>query len=100
MGIYVSNQILEVPVVGNHPTGIKVVRNVVIVVIPISKAMSCLRQRKFQMQKGRNHFSQICQGSDKKPGSGGGNPKCFSRKDIHEVEKTKFKYDTDMVELK
>ena len=30
----ISNQILEVPVVGNHPAGIKVERSVVIVVIP------------------------------------------------------------------
>ena len=30
----VSNQILEVPVVGNHPVRIKVERSVVIVVIP------------------------------------------------------------------
>ena len=48
----------------------------------------------------KNHFSKLCQSSDKKPGGEVGNPKCFSRKDIHEVEKTKFKYDTDVVEFK
>ena len=37
--------------------------------------------------KRKNHFSKFCQSSDKKPGGGAGNPKCFSRKDIHEVEK-------------
>ena len=30
----VSNQILEIPVVGNHPAGIKVERSVVIAVVP------------------------------------------------------------------
>ena len=50
--------------------------------------------------KKKNHFSKCCQSSDKKPGSRGGKPEHFSRKDIHEVENTKFKYDTDIVEFK
>ena len=37
--------------------------------------------------KKKNHFSKLCQSSDKNPGGGVHNPKCFSRKDIHEVEK-------------
>ena len=49
--------------------------------------------------KKKNHFSKLCWNSDKKPSDGGGNPKCFSRKDIHELGKTKFKYDTDIVEF-
>ena len=50
--------------------------------------------------KMRNHFSKLCWSSDKKLDSGIGNPKCFSRKDIHKVEKSKFKYDTDIVAFK
>ena len=50
--------------------------------------------------KKKNHFSKCCQSSDKNPGGGVSNPKHGSRKDIHEVEKTKFKYDTDIVEFK
>ena len=37
--------------------------------------------------KRKNHFSKLCQSSDKRPGGGVGNPKHFSRKDIHKVEK-------------
>ena len=47
----------------------------------------------------KNYFSKLCQSSEKKPGSGVGNPKCFSRKDFHEVEKSKLEYDTDIVEF-
>ena len=47
--------------------------------------------------KRKNHFSKLCQSSDKKPDSEIGNPKCFLRKDIHEVEKSKFEYDSDIV---
>ena len=96
----ISNQILEVPVVGNHPAGIKVERNVVIVVIPqLPKQCPAYGKECFKCKK-KNHFSKHCQSSDKKPGGGVGKPKCFSRKDIHEVEKTRFKYDTDIVEFK
>ena len=49
--------------------------------------------------KKKNHFSKLCWNLDKKPGGGGGNPKCFSRKDIHELGKTKFEYDTDIMEF-
>ena len=51
----------------------------------------------------KNHFSKLCHinvSSDKKPDSGVNNPKHFSRKDIHEVEKSKFEYDIDIVEFK
>ena len=50
--------------------------------------------------KKKNHFSKLCWSSEKKPGSGIGNPEHFSRKDVHEVEKSKFEYDTDIVEFK
>ena len=50
--------------------------------------------------KKNNHFPKLCKGSDKKPGGWVGNLKCFSSKDIHEVKKTKFKCDTDIVEFK
>ena len=49
--------------------------------------------------KKKNHFSKLCQSSDKKPDSGVGNPKHFSRKHIHEVKKSNFEYDTDIVEF-
>ena len=48
--------------------------------------------------KKKNHFSKLCWSSDKKPHSGISNPKCFSRKVVHEVEK-KFEYDTYIVEF-
>ena len=38
----------------------------------------------------KNHFPKLCQSSGKKLGVGSGNPKSFSRKDVHEVENTKF----------
>ena len=47
----------------------------------------------------KNHFSKLCQSSDKEQGHRCGNPKHFSRKDVHEVKNTKFKYDTDIVEV-
>ena len=50
--------------------------------------------------KKKNHFPKLCQSSDKKPQSRVGNPKCFSRKDVHEVEKSKSEYDTDIDECK
>ena len=50
--------------------------------------------------KKENHFSKLCPSWDKKPDSGIGNPKHFLRKDVHEVEKSKFEYDTDIVEFK
>ena len=54
----------------------------------------------FKYKKKKNHFSKLCQSSDKEPDSGVGNPKCSSRKDVHAVEKSKLEYDTDIVELK
>ena len=52
----------------------------------------------FQMQE--EPFLKTLLEFRKMPGGEGGNPKCFSRKDIHEVENTKFEYDTDIVEFK
>ena len=54
----------------------------------------------FKCKKKKNHFSKLCQSSEKKPGSGLGNPKYFSKKDVYEVEKSKFEYDTDIMEFK
>ena len=51
--------------------------------------MPYLWQGMFQMQQ-EESFLKIFQSSNKKLGGGGGKPKCFSRKDIHEVENTKF----------
>ena len=53
----------------------------------------------FQMQE-EEAFLKLCQSSGKKPGGGVSNPKCFSRKDVHEVEKSKFENDTDIMEYK
>ena len=43
----------------------------------------------FKWEK-KNHFSKLCQSSEKNLVSGVGNPKCFPRKGIHEVETSKF----------
>ena len=53
----------------------------------------------FQIQE-EESFLKLHHSSDKKPDGGVGNPKHFSRKDVHEVEKIKFAYDNDIVELK
>ena len=83
----VSNQILEVPVVGNHPAGIKVERSVVIVVVPTSQS-NVLPVAKHVSNVRRKIISQNSVGSsDKKPVGWGCNHKCFSRKDILEVKK-------------
>ena len=91
----IANQILEVTVVGNHPARIKVEK---IGHSHLPKQCPANGKESFKCKK--NHFSKLCQNSNNRPGSGGGNPKCFSRKDIHEVDKTKFKYDTDIEEFK
>ena len=64
-----------------------------------SKAMSYLWQRMFQVQE-EESFLKLCQSSDKKPGGGVSNSKCFSRKDVHAVEKKQSLNDTDIVEFK
>ena len=66
----------------------------------IQRSKADRKQKECFKCKKKNHFSKLCQSSEKKPGSGVGNPKCFSRKDVHEVEKSKFEYDTDIVEFK
>ena len=95
----VSNQIQKVPVVGNHSKdkGGKKCGNCGHSYPPKqcpAYAKECLKCKK------KNHYSKLCQSSDKKPGGGGGNPKWFSRRDVHEVENTEFKYNTDIVEFK
>ena len=82
----VSNQILEVPVVGNHPAGIKVERSMVIMVVPTFPKQCPVYGKECFKCKKKNHFSKLCWSSEKKPGIGVGNPKHFSRKDVHEVE--------------
>ena len=95
----VFNQTLEVPVVENHQARIKVERNVVIVVISTLQSNALPMAR--NVSNARRIISQNLVGSsDSKPGGWGGNPKHFSRKDVNEVENTKFKYDTDIVEFK
>ena len=95
----ISNCILEVPVVENHPARIKVERNVVIVVVPTSKGMPCLWQGMLQMQEEESFLKTLLKFQIRSQVEGG-NPKHFSRKDVHKVENTKFEYDTDIVESK
>ena len=92
-------QILDVPMARNHPAGIKVERSVVIVVIPtfqsnvlpMVKNVSNARRIMSQSFVGVQRKSQIV---------GFATLNVFSRKDVHEVENSKFEYDTDIVEFK
>ena len=86
----ISIQILEVPVVGNHPARIKVERSVVTVVIPTFQSIVLPMAKNVSNARRRiisQNFVKV-------------QIKCLSRKDIHEVEKSKFEYDTDIVEFK
>ena len=75
-------------------------KEVVIVVVPTFQSNVLPTAKNVSNARKKNNLSKLCWSSEKKPGSGVGNPKHFSRKDIPEVEKPKFEFDTDILEFK
>ena len=97
----VCNQILELPVVGNHPAGIKMERGVVIVVIPTFQNNVLPTAKNVSNARRRIISQNFVELQRKSKVVGLATLNVFSRKEVHEVEKKyKFEYDTDIVEFK
>ena len=96
----VSNQILEVPVVGNHPAGIKMERSVVIVVIPTFQSNVLPMEKNISNARWRIISQNFARVQIKSQVVRSATLNIFQGKTFMKWKKTKFEYNTDIVELK